>query len=165
MKILIEIFCQKLIVSNVISAFLDHLANHGRRHIAHPLLKISGSAPVMILVLLDKNCVCKLDKERLYWATIVKWRENNTRSYAYLETLSIQLAILQFNFGWFIVSDCNWCFIRQKLSVKNCVVMVLLGNNGKITSHYELIRCLFKTPWHAVSDSWVQSVLIYFKLL
>ena len=46
-------FCQKPIVSNVISAFLDYLkpkffspANHGRRHRAPCLFKISGSAPV-----------------------------------------------------------------------------------------------------------------------
>ena len=52
LKILIEIFCPKLLVSNVISAFLDHLkpilfspANHGDRHRAPPLFKISGSAP------------------------------------------------------------------------------------------------------------------------
>ena len=52
LKILKEIFCQKLIVSNVTSAFLDHLtpkifssANHGGRHRASPLFKISGSAP------------------------------------------------------------------------------------------------------------------------
>ena len=52
LKILIEIFCQKLIVSNVTSAFLDHLKNtffspaiHGGRHRAPSLLKISGSAP------------------------------------------------------------------------------------------------------------------------
>ena len=53
MKILIEIFCPKLIVSNVISAFLDHLkpkiffaGQPWGRHRAPPLLKISGSAPV-----------------------------------------------------------------------------------------------------------------------
>ena len=55
LKILIEIFCQKLIVSNVILAFLNHLkpklkfsssANSGR-HRAPPLIKISGSAPVL----------------------------------------------------------------------------------------------------------------------
>ena len=52
LKILIEIFCPKLLISNVISAFLDHLkpilfspANHGDRHRAPPLFKISGSAP------------------------------------------------------------------------------------------------------------------------
>ena len=53
LKILIEIFCQKLIVSNVILAFLVHLkakfssANHGGRDIAPPLFKIFGSAPVV----------------------------------------------------------------------------------------------------------------------
>ena len=52
LKILIDIFCPKLLVSNVISAFLDHLkpilfspANHGDRHRAPPFFKISGSAP------------------------------------------------------------------------------------------------------------------------
>ena len=53
LKILMEIFCQKLIVSTVISAFLDHLktkifllANHGGCHRAPPaLFKISWSAP------------------------------------------------------------------------------------------------------------------------
>ena len=52
LKMLIEIFCQKLIVSNVILAFLDHLkpkisssANHGGWHRAPPFFKISGSAP------------------------------------------------------------------------------------------------------------------------
>ena len=49
---LIKIFCQKLIVQNVISAFLNHLkqnfllANHGGQHRAPPLFKISGSTPV-----------------------------------------------------------------------------------------------------------------------
>ena len=48
---LIEIFRQKLAVSNVILAFLNQLkpnfflsANYGGRHRAPPLLKISGSA-------------------------------------------------------------------------------------------------------------------------
>ena len=52
LKLLIEIFCQNLILSNVILAFLDHLkpkifffANHSGRHRALPLFKISGSAP------------------------------------------------------------------------------------------------------------------------
>ena len=53
MKVLIEIFCQKLTISNVILAFLDYLkpkivlsTNHGGQHRALPLLfKISGSAP------------------------------------------------------------------------------------------------------------------------
>ena len=48
---MIEIFCQKLIVPNVILAVLDHLkpktssANHGSGHRAPPLFKISESAP------------------------------------------------------------------------------------------------------------------------
>ena len=50
LNILIEIFCPKLIVSNVILAFLDRLKpkifNHGGRQRASPLFKISGSAPV-----------------------------------------------------------------------------------------------------------------------
>ena len=52
MKIVIEIICKKFTVSNVISAFLDHLkpefslpANYDGRHRAPPVLKISGSAP------------------------------------------------------------------------------------------------------------------------
>ena len=52
LKMLIEMFRQKLVVSNVILAFLDHLkwkfslsANHGGQHWAPPLFKISGSAP------------------------------------------------------------------------------------------------------------------------
>ena len=49
LKTLIEIFYQKRIVSNVILAFLDHLkpkmffVDHGGRHVAPPLFKISGS--------------------------------------------------------------------------------------------------------------------------
>ena len=47
---LIKIFSQKLIFSNVILAFLDHLKhkiffNHGGQHRAPPLFKVSGSAP------------------------------------------------------------------------------------------------------------------------
>ena len=47
---LIEIFSQKLIVSNVILTFLDYLKhniffNHGGQHRAPPLFKVSGSAP------------------------------------------------------------------------------------------------------------------------
>ena len=46
---LIEIFCQKVIVSDIILAFLDHLKPkifyYGGRHRAPPLFKISGSAP------------------------------------------------------------------------------------------------------------------------
>ena len=52
LKMLIEIFCQKIIVSKIILAFLDHLkpktflsANHGRQHRAQPLFEISGSTP------------------------------------------------------------------------------------------------------------------------
>ena len=48
LKMLIEIFCQKSIVSNVILAFLDHLKPKiffVGRHRAPPLFKISGSAP------------------------------------------------------------------------------------------------------------------------
>ena len=51
LKTLIEIFYQKRIVSNVILAFLDHLkpkmffADHGGRHVAPPLFKISWSTP------------------------------------------------------------------------------------------------------------------------
>ena len=51
LKILIEIFHQKLIVYNVILAFLHHMkpkissmANHDGRHIAPSLFKICGSA-------------------------------------------------------------------------------------------------------------------------
>ena len=44
-----EIYHQKLIVSNVILVFLDHLkpkiANHNGQHSAPPLFRISGSAP------------------------------------------------------------------------------------------------------------------------
>ena len=56
LKRMIEIFCQKLIFSKVILAFLHHLkpnfflsVNHGGRHKAPPLFKISGSAPENIL--------------------------------------------------------------------------------------------------------------------
>ena len=53
LKTLIEIFCQELVVFNVILAFLDHLKlkiffKHGDRYIAphfRLLFKISGSAP------------------------------------------------------------------------------------------------------------------------
>ena len=53
LKTLIEIFCQELVVFDVILAFLDHLKlkiffKHGDRYIAPPfrlLFKISGSAP------------------------------------------------------------------------------------------------------------------------
>ena len=65
-----EIFRQILIVFNVISAFLDHLkpeknflpANHGGRHTASSLLKISGTAPVYVFnfFLKEKICVCYL---------------------------------------------------------------------------------------------------------
>ena len=55
-KMLIDIFCQKLIVSNVILAFSDHQkpkmsssANHGGRHRVPPLFKISGSSPVFLI--------------------------------------------------------------------------------------------------------------------
>ena len=58
LKILIEIFWRKVIVSNVISAFLNHLkpkffllANHDGQHREPPFFKISGSASV--------NCVGK----------------------------------------------------------------------------------------------------------
>ena len=66
MKILLEIFCPKLIVSNDISAFLDYLkpknflpANHGGWHRAppHPPFKISVSAPVLyITIILNVEC-------------------------------------------------------------------------------------------------------------
>ena len=56
MKILIEILCQKLIVSTIILAFLDYLkpkfllsANHGDQHRAPP--KTSESAPVIANIL------------------------------------------------------------------------------------------------------------------
>ena len=62
LKILIEIFGQKLIVSNVISAFLNHLkpkifllANHGGWHRAPSLFKISGSAPEIFQFLNNSN--------------------------------------------------------------------------------------------------------------
>ena len=50
LKMLIQVFCQKLIVSNVILAFFlkpkfSSSANHGGRHRAPPLFKIYGSAP------------------------------------------------------------------------------------------------------------------------
>ena len=52
LKMLIDIFCQKLIVYNVILAFLDHLKSKtffvGQprdQHRALPLSKMSGSAP------------------------------------------------------------------------------------------------------------------------
>ena len=53
LKTLIEIFCQELVVFNVVLAFLDHLKlkiffKHGDRYIAplfRLLFKISGSAP------------------------------------------------------------------------------------------------------------------------
>ena len=51
LKTLIEIFCQKLIVSNVILAFLDHLKPKifkPKTHRGPPLFKISGSAPADI---------------------------------------------------------------------------------------------------------------------
>ena len=51
LKTLIEIFCQKLIVSNVILAFLDHLKRKifkPKTHRGLPLFKISGSAPADI---------------------------------------------------------------------------------------------------------------------
>ena len=58
LKILIEIFWRKVIVSNVISAFLNHMkpkfflpANHGGQHREPPFFKICGSASV--------NCVGK----------------------------------------------------------------------------------------------------------
>ena len=50
LKMLIEIFCQKLIVCNVILVFnlkFSSLANHGDRHSAPPFFKISGSAPAI----------------------------------------------------------------------------------------------------------------------
>ena len=51
LKIMMEIYHQKLIVSNVILVFLDHLkpkiffANHNGQHSALSLFRISGSAP------------------------------------------------------------------------------------------------------------------------
>ena len=54
-KMPIEIFCQKLIISNVNLAFLDHLkpnffssANHGGRHRAPSLFKIPGTSPKIL---------------------------------------------------------------------------------------------------------------------
>ena len=48
LKILREIFRQKVLVSKVILSFLDHLkSNHGGRHRAPSLFKISRSAPVI----------------------------------------------------------------------------------------------------------------------
>ena len=64
---------------------------------------------------LHKIWFWKLGGWRNYHATKEKWHQILNLSDFWLEVLSMQLAVLEFNFSWDTLNGCNCCFIRQIL--------------------------------------------------
>ena len=113
---------------------------------------------------LEKNCLWKLRKWRLYWVTRENWRESISWLDVWWEVLDMQLAILEFNFCWLVLSDCNCYFLMQKVPMRIRGVAPLLGNDGKMTWNIN-ISYFFITPQCIVGDSLIQLWMVYFDWL
>ena len=74
----------------------------------------------------------------------VKWCHTINLSDVSLEALNLKLVILEFSFGRFTLSRFNYCVIILELPIIITRFATLLGNNGKMTAGYKLIRCLIR---------------------
>ena len=144
---------------------------------------------------LHKIWFWKLGGWRNYHATKEKWHQILNLSDFWLEVLSMQLAVLEFNFSWDTLNGCNCCFIRQilpgdhplstnakflkKTNISNPLIRkrTCAYQGVRNVSFSEIfafvlnelppmeIRAVKLSPKHAVSNSWSKFWLIYFEWL